>query len=194
VPDHPTGFRESLRTPACAREEHQDCPHLSGMGGGFNPRRLRPEFGAGLCPCVCHCSCPVTITTSRLTVPMKTWHTSCTCPGAEPERQRLADHGIEIRDFSEMREDAQRLARARKEAYEAARAHAAGKSREEIREIYLAERRARGLPVPSDRILDAVVERIMTGNPLPAARIAGEGLVRMGKSLHEISKLFRQGQ
>jgi hypothetical protein len=63
----------------------------------------------------------------------------------------------------------------------------------DTREIYLAERRARGLPVPSDRILDAVVERIMTGNPLPAARIAGEGLVRMGKSLHQISKLFRQG-
>jgi hypothetical protein len=193
VPDHPAGFGDSLLTSACAREAHQDCPHLSGMGGGFNPRRLRPEFGAGLCPCACHSTCPVTITTTRLTVPMKTWHTACTCPGAEHERQRLADHGFEIRDFGEMREEAQRLARARKEAYEAARARAAGKSREEVREIYLAELRARGLKVPSDRILDAAVERIITGNPLPAARIAGEGLVRMGKSLHEISKLFRQG-
>lgn len=115
-------------------------------------------------------------------------------PGAEQERQRLARDGFEIRDFGEMREGAQRLARARKEAYEAARARAAGKSREEIRGIYLAERRARGLNAPSDGILDAVVERIMTGNPLPAARIAGEGLLRMGKSLNEISKLFRQGQ
>jgi hypothetical protein len=164
------------------------------MGGGFNPRRLRPEFGAGLCPCACHSTCPVTITTNRLTVPMKTWHTSCTCPGAEQKRQRLAGDGFEIRDFGEMREDAQRLARARKEAYEAARARAAGKSREEIREIYLAERGARGLKVPSDRVLDAVVERIVSGNPLPAARIASEGLVHMGKSLYEISKLFRQGQ
>ncbi len=162
------------------------------MGGGFNPRRLRLEFGAGLCPCACHSTCPVTITANRLTVPMKTWHTSCSCPGAEQERQRFAEDGFEIRDFGEMREDAQRLARARKEAYEAARARAAGKSRAEIREIYLAERRTRGLKVPSERILDAVVERIITGNPLPAARIAGEGLVRMGKSLYEISKLFRQ--
>jgi hypothetical protein len=48
--------------------------------------------------------------------------------------------------------------------------------------------------VPSDRVLDAIVERIMTGNPLPAARIAGEGLVRMGKALYRISKLFRQDQ
>ena len=186
-------FRETLFTPACVREVHQDCPHLSGMGGGFNPRRLRPEFGAGLCPCACHASCPVIITAKRMTVSMKAWHTSCTCPGAEHERQRFAEDGFEIRDFTEMREDAERLSRARKEAFEAARARAAGKSREEIREIYLAERRARDLKVPSDRVLEAIVERI-TGNPLPAVRMAGESLVRMGKGLYEISRLFKQHQ
>jgi hypothetical protein len=187
-------FRESLRTPSCARSAHHDCPHISGMGGGFNPRRLRPEFGVGLCPCTCHASCPVVLTAKRLTVPMKTWDTTCTCPGAQQERHRLTEAGIEIRDFAEIREDARRQSRARREAYEAARARAAGKSHDEIRDIYLAERRARDLNVPSDRVLDAVVERITTGNPLPAARIAGEGLVRMGKALHGISKLFRQDQ
>jgi hypothetical protein len=192
MPDRWADFTESLRTPACRGGPHQDCAHESGMGGGFNPRRLRPEFGVGLCPCDCHSGCPVTLTANRMTVPMKTWHTSCTCPGAEQERQRLAAAGVEIRDFGEIREDAQRLARARREAYEATRARAAGKSREEVREMYLAERRARDLNVPSDRVLDAAVERIMTGNPLPTARIAGEGLVRMGKAVHEISKLFRQ--
>jgi hypothetical protein len=187
-------FRESLRTPACVRQAHKDCPHISGMGGGLNPRRLRLEFGAGLCPCACHSTCPVTVTAERLTVPVKTWDTSCTCLGAPSERQRRAEAGIEIRDFGEMREDALRLSRARKEAYEAARARAAGMSREEIRQIYLAERRERDLTVPSDRVLDAVVERIDTGNPLPAARIAGEGVVRMGKTLYEISRLFRQAR
>jgi hypothetical protein len=39
---------------------------------------------------------------------------------------------------------------------------------------------------PSDRVLDTMVERIVSGNPLPAARIAGEGLVCMGRSLYEI--------
>jgi len=125
---------------------------------------------------------------------MKTWHTSCTCPGAQQERQRLAEAGFEIRDFADIREDARRLSRARKEAYEAARARAAGKSRDEIRDIYLAERRARDLNVPSDRVIDAVVERITTGNPLPAAKIAGEGLVRLGKTLYGISREFRQHQ
>jgi hypothetical protein len=167
---------------------------MSGMGGGFNPRRLRPEFGAGLCPCACHSSCPVALTGGRLTVSMKTWDTSCTCPGAEHERRRLAEAGVEIRAAAEIRKDAERLSRARKEAYEAARARAAGKSRDEVRDIYLAERRARNLNVPSDRVRDAVVERIITGNPLPAARIAGEGLVRMGRTLYGISKLFRPDQ
>lgn len=53
---------------------------------------------------------------------------------------------------------------------------------------------ARGwdMEVPSDRILDAAVERIITSDPLPAARIAGESLVRTRKSFSEISKLFRQ--
>ncbi len=187
-------FRESLRTSSCTRGKHQDCSHISGMGGGFNPRRLRPEFGAGLCPCACHASYPVILTAKRLTVPMKTWDTSCTCPGAQQERHRLAEAGIEMRDFAEIREDAHRQSRARKEAYGAARARAAGKSRDEIRDIYLAERRARDLNVPSDRVLDAIVERITTGNPLPAARIAGEGLVLMGKALYGISKLFKQDQ
>jgi hypothetical protein len=187
-------FKESLRTRLCARGAHHDCPHISGMGGGFNPRRLRPEFGAGLCPCECHMPCPVSLTAKRLTVPMKTWDSSCTCPGAQQERHRLTEAGIEIRDFAEIREDARRQSLVRKEAYEAARARAAGKSRDEIRDIYLAERRARDLNVPSDRVLDAVVERITTGNPLPAARIAGEGVVRMGKALYGIAKLFRQDQ
>jgi hypothetical protein len=194
MPDGWADFRESLRAPACVRGAHQDCPHISGMGGGFNPRRLRLEFGAGLCPCACHSDCPVTITAKRMTLPMKTWHTSCICPGAERERNRLSAAGVEIRDFGEIREDAQRLARTRKEAYEAARVRASGKTREEIREIYLAERRVRDLPVPADRVLDAVVERIATGNPLPAARVAGEGVARMGRALYEIAKMFRQDQ
>ncbi|HTZ92568.1 MAG TPA: hypothetical protein VMB74_09250, partial [Streptosporangiaceae bacterium] len=138
--------------------------------------------------------CPVILTAKRLTVPIKTWDSSCTCPGAQQERQRLAEAGIEIRDFADIREDARRLSRARREAYEAARARAAGKTRDEIRDIYLAERSVRDLNVPSDRVLEAVVERVATGNPIPAAKIAGEGLVRMGKALHGISKLFGQGQ
>ena len=113
-------------------------------------------------------------------------------PGAEQERRRLDEAGVEFPDLGKMREDARRRSRASKEAFESARARAAGKGRDEIREIYLAELNARGLKVPREDLLDAVVDRI-TGNPLPAARLAVEGLAQMGKALHELSRLFRSG-
>jgi hypothetical protein len=187
------GHHDETPTPACARAAHEDCPHMTGMGGGFNPRRLRPEFGVDLCPCSCHEPCPVAIGDRRMTVPMKTWHASCTCPGAEPERQRVAEHGLEMRDFGEMTEEARRRSRARKEAYETARSRAAGQSRAEIREIYIAELTARGIKIPAEPVVDAIVERIR-GNPLPAVRVAGESVVQMGKGLYHLSRLLRGGQ
>jgi hypothetical protein len=66
------------------------------------------------------------------------------------------------------------------------------KGRDEIRGIYVAELNARGLAAPREDVLDAAVERI-TGNPLPAARLAVEGLAQMGKALNELSRLFRSG-
>ncbi len=45
-------------------------------------------------------------------------------------------------------------------AQEATRAAAAGKSRAQIREIYVAELRARSLTVPSDLVLDATADAI----------------------------------
>lgn len=127
----------------------------------------------------------------RITVPFKVWRESCTCPGADAERHRLDGAGIsDPPDFDELREEAQRRSRARREAFEATRARSAGKSREEIREIYAAELRARGLKVPPEPVLDAVADRI-SGNPLPAIRLAGESLARMGKALYDLSRHFR---
>lgn len=183
-------FGQVGKSPACSREVHGDCAHLFTMGGGFNPRRLRLEFGGGLCPCSCHSSCPVSISGKRMTVPLRTWRESCTCPAAEQARRRLDDDGVDFSDFDEMWQDAQRRSRARKEAFQAARARAAGKSRDEIREIYVAELNARGLTKPSAAVLDAVVDRI-SGNPLPTARLAVEGLVQLGKGLRELARLFR---
>ena len=91
-----------------------------------------------------------------------------------------------------MWDDARRQSRARKEAFESARARAAGKSRDEIRGIYIAELNARGLKAPREDVLDAIVGRI-TGNPLPAARLAVAGLAQMAKALNELSRPFRSG-
>ena len=101
---------------------------------------------------------------------MKAWYASCTCAGAEAERQRLDDAGIEIRDFAEFREERQRRRRAYAEAADATRARAAGSDRDEIRRLYLAELDARNLKIPAEPVLDAVVDHIVTGNPLPAVR------------------------
>ena len=186
-------IRESRRTQQCTGAAHTDCPHFSGMGGGFNFLRLRPEIGAGLCPCSCHSSCPATPAGKRLTLAWKTWHTTCTCAGAEGERRRMDEAGIEFPDFGEVREEARRRSQLRKAAFQATLAGAAGKSRAEIRDIYVTELRDRGLTIPPEHILDAIVERI-NGNPVPAARVAAESLVGIGKGLHELLKLLRQGQ
>lgn len=58
--------------------------------------------------------------------------------------------------------------------------------------IYIAELIARGLKKPSDAVLDAVVDRI-TGDPLPAVRLAAHSLVQVGKGLHGLFRLFRSG-
>jgi hypothetical protein len=191
MPDAWTSFDESLRSRACLRNQHEDCGHFNGLAGGINPRRLRPEFGAGLCPCTCHTSCPVTITTKRLTVPVKTWYDSCTCPGADQERQSLDAAGINP-DSGAQWEEQRNLSRARKEAFTATKARATGLSREEIRRVYLAELHARNLPIPDDPILKTAVDSI-TGDPLPAARLLGHQLTTMGKEIHKLTKLFTQG-
>jgi hypothetical protein len=89
-----------------------------------------------------------------------------------------------------MRQDIRRRSRARKEAFEAARARAAGKSRDEIREIYVAELTARCLAAPPDDLLDAVVDHI-TGNPLPTIRLAAQSLAQLGRGMREPSPVFR---
>jgi hypothetical protein len=120
---------------------------------------------------------------------MKAWYASCTCPGAEVERQRLDDAGIKVRDFTEYREERQRRRREYTEAAAATRARAAGSDREEIRELYIAELLARSLKVPAEPVLDAVVDHIITGNPLPAVRLLGESLLQTGKAVHNLLQM-----
>ena len=117
-------FGQMDKSPACGREEHSGCAHVAALGGGFNPRRVRLEVGAGLCPCSCHSSCPVALSDKRITVPFKTWRESCTCPGAEQERRRLDDDDVDLRDLDERWEDRRHRSRAYREAFQPARASA----------------------------------------------------------------------
>jgi hypothetical protein len=126
-----------------------------------------------------------------MTVPWRAWWASCTCPGADQVRRRMEEAGVEFADPGEMWEKVQRDSAARSEVFRSARDRAAGRSRDEVREIYLAELRSRGLPVPSGDVVNATVELIM-GSPLSAARLMGEGLIETGKLLHGVFKIFRQ--
>jgi hypothetical protein len=146
----------------------------------FNPSRLRPEFGVVLCTCDCHASCPVfgdkRLVSGLVTVSARTWLESCTCPGAEAERTRLDQAGIKLPDFDEMWAKSRQRHRSRREAFDSARARAAGKSREEIKELYLTELRARGQEISSPEALDANVAAL-TGDYIPVARLVGGAVV-----------------
>lgn len=173
-------FERHLRGSACARGRHAQCRHLCGFAVGLNPRRLRFESGAGLCKCDCHSFCPVT--SKRMTVNWQAWHQSCTCPGAEAERIRWDQAGLEFPDFDERLARARQVAEARRAAFRVVRASTPGKSREEIRARYLAELRSRGVEEPPDAILEADVYAL-TGDYLASARILGRSVVNFVRAL-----------
>jgi hypothetical protein len=177
-------FDRHLRSPACIRGAHENCPHLSGFGYRPNLRRLRLEVGQTLCKCECHSSCPVT--SNRTTVPAQIWRESCTCPGAEDKRSRLD----QIPDLSKDVARTPHSSPACREAFVAARARGAGRSRVRVKDLYKAELRARGLDIPPEIILDADVSRI-TADYLAAARLFGRWLAGLAKRLGGICRPVR---
>jgi hypothetical protein len=71
----------------------------------------------------------------------------------------------------------------------AAKAKTADKNREQIRDLYKAELRARGLETPPDEILDAEVDAI-TGDYRSIARLIGQVLNDVPKFIREIFRPF----
>jgi hypothetical protein len=91
-------IRAKMRTVRSdARREHSrdDCAHLMGVGVEVSRWLSHPKSGAILCECECHSSC--SITGSGEAVAFRTWRESCSCAGAEQERQRL--EGVEFPGF-----------------------------------------------------------------------------------------------
>jgi hypothetical protein len=128
---------------------HGECGHWHGSGSAFNFRRLRREGFTALCGCDCHSSCPVT--SEKNIVGDQAWRQSCTCPGADAMRRVLDEFGIlpfGSRDFREMWATSRNELQSRREAFEAAQASAAGQDRGQLKDLYVAELRARGLKIP----------------------------------------------
>lgn len=124
-----------------------------------------------------------------MAVAFNVWRESCTCPGAEQERIRLDEAGIDYPGFRAQWEQHRRDSEAAREVFQAVRAVARGKTRDEVRELYVAELRARGLTVPPEEALEAIVDWIR-GNPLPGARYLGHSFVAMGRAMAQLVRLF----
>jgi hypothetical protein len=152
------------RSRSCAGGRHADCGHLLSVA-----RRWGARPALLLCLCTCHSECPLA---DRLPfVTRDVWQAQCRCPGASLAADKLDEAERDAPDFAEAerrrqesranseRESQQRRA-ARHEAFEAARDAATGKDRLEIRELFVAELRARGLTIPSDLVLDAFADAI----------------------------------
>ena len=119
-----------------------------------------------------------------MTVGEQTWREWCICPGAtEAERTRRA----QFPDFAEVRARSRQDSQSQREAFQAARANAAGKSREETRDLYLAELRSRGLEIPPDELLDATVDTF-TGNYRTSARLFARSVIDFWKSIRDDSR------
>jgi hypothetical protein len=172
-------FEHTHVSRACVRGAHDDCPHFCGVDGGLNPRRLRLEFGAALCKCGCHSACPIT----GNSMPFRSG------PGARrvPARARSRNAPGRLRLARSARTSGSTwssasgtLARATRHSTHTVRAEAAGRSHEEIRNLYVAELRARGLDIPPDECLDATVDAI-TGDYRSSVRLLGRALADIGK-------------
>jgi hypothetical protein len=115
------------------------------------------------------------------------WQQLCICPGAEKQRAWKEDPDEPWPGFKEFQEGQQRKSQereeAQQEAFEAARAAVDGKTRDEVRDLYVAELRARGLDVPPEPLLEVAVD-LLTGHHVRA-------LVDMGKGITKFTKLAR---
>ncbi len=148
------GNRERvLQSPSCLDGSHEECGHWRGYRVALNLRRLRRDGSAMLCGCGCHSSCPVT--SEENTVGDQAWRQSCTCPGAGAIRDVRDQVEAQPVDFSDFRAGWPRYRReitSRREAFRAAQASAAGMDREQLRDLYVAELRARGLTTPDGEV------------------------------------------
>ncbi len=185
-----------FRSRSCMTGAHEDCGHLGHIGralwDGGQPALV-------LCRCGCHSACALA---GRLPfVSRAIWVGLCTCPGTELAEGKLDEAEREAPDFPDverlLRERREKRARERqeeraamREAREATRAAAAGKSRAQIRAIYVAELRERGLAVPSDLVLDATADAIARNREKFSVAYSARVLAELGRDFGKLLSRF----
>jgi hypothetical protein len=186
----------------CMTGEHEDCGHLGSIGFGPGDGG-RPALTLFLCRCGCHSACPLD---GRPAVSRSVWVGLCDCPGTELAEGRLDEAAREAPDFPDsdrllrsLRDRQENRDRERQQkreemraAWDAARTAAAGKNRAQIREIYVAELRARSLTVPSGPLLDAAADAIARNREKISAVHSGRLLAEIGRELWKTFSPFTE--
>jgi hypothetical protein len=164
------GFGPHGRSLACLRGGHHECGHIN-IAVRARKSRDRLESTIALCRCSCHASCSLA---DRMPVRLTIWQQLCTCPGGDKQRRWKEDPDEPFPGFREARERDQRKSQerrdARRQAFDAARdAAAAGMTRAEIRDVYIAELRNRDQDIPPEPFLEADLD-LLTGHPVQGLR------------------------
>lgn len=150
------------RSRACAGDAHQACGHVSFASPPVPWHRA--ESTIMLCRCSCHRACP--LARRKETVAVTVWQRRCACPGAA--RTSQGDPAESLPGFEEYwgtyKSESRQRSEARNQAFNAARGAASVKTRDEIRDLYIAELRARDLEIPSEPLLAAAVD-LLSGDP-----------------------------
>ena len=176
-----------FRSRSCVTGAHEECGHLGFPGLGLRVGGRPPLV---LCRCGCHLTCTLA---GRLGASHSTWVGLCDCPGTELAEDRIEEAARHAPDFPdrerflrERLEERAREGQLEREAREATRAAAAGKSREQIREIYVGELRARGLTVPSGLVLDATADAIARNRERFSAVYSARLAAELGRGLWKL--------
>jgi hypothetical protein len=168
-------WKDQYVSSACVSQEHGNCYHVHG-----GPLPSSPHAGSYLCRCSCHSDCRL-----RDADPGDISREYCTCPGM------IAQHEVTqnstgsatgpsgklstLIEGIQVAREARNQQRQRREAERVVAASAAGKSREEVRSILLAEFARRGLTPPPQPRLDNLVDTYRTEDPVERERLIREG-------------------
>jgi hypothetical protein len=181
-----------FRSRSCLTGAHEECGHLGFVASSLRVGGRPPLL---LCRCRCHLTCTLA---GRLGASHSTWVGLCDCPGTELAEDRINEAARDAPDMERLlREQQEKRARERqqeREAREAARTAAEGKSRAQIREIYVGELRARALTVPSALVLDATADAIARNREKFSVAYSARLVAESGRNLWKLRQRLDEHQ
>jgi hypothetical protein len=173
----PSPTDRSQSEPQCS---HDSCMHAVPPMKAIAALIEASEEDLDVCSCECHASCPVA---GHETVTEATLRKSCTCPGSknarmisQAGRMRNRPRAVAPQSFGETWNESRRTHAAREEAGAIVVTNAEGKTRAELRDLYVAELRRRDVRPPPQPFLDMQLDHALRNQGSVSMGYA-EGLV-----------------